>query len=82
MLFEAEFSDEVQRQIAAKQAKGSSLVERLGLEKQVKKAENTRFKIEGDDENQTQMWRSLMKDCAFYYDQPSILEENKMRKTL
>jgi hypothetical protein len=53
MLFEAEFSDEVQRQIAEKQAKGSSLVERLGLEKQVKLAENTRFKIEGDDENQT-----------------------------
>ena len=28
------------------------------------------------------MWAALMKDCAFYYDVPSVEEENKMKKTL
>lgn len=41
-----------------------------------------RFTIGGDDENQTLMWRSLMKDCAFYYDVPRIEEEVSMKKTL
>ena len=41
-----------------------------------------RFKIEGDDDNQTLMWRSLMKDCAFYYDVPTISEEVAMKRTL
>ena len=28
------------------------------------------------------MWRSLMKDCAFYYDAPTIREENEMKSKL
>ena len=28
------------------------------------------------------MWGALMKDCAFYYDVPTIDEEVKMKKTL
>ena len=28
------------------------------------------------------MWGSLLKDCAFYYDVPTIEQENKMKKTL
>ena len=28
------------------------------------------------------MWRSLLKDCAFYYDVPSIDDEVKMKRTL
>ena len=42
----------------------------------------TRFTIPGDDENNTKMWESLMKDCAFYYDVPTIDDEIQMRKTL
>ena len=41
-----------------------------------------RFTIEGDDENQTKMWSALMKDCAYYYDVPTINDENKMKRTL
>jgi|DEB0MinimDraft_12_1074336.scaffolds.fasta_scaffold57808_1 hypothetical protein len=82
MLFEAEFSKEIERQIAAKQAnKDKSLVERLGLQTE-SVDRNARFAIAGDDESQTLMWRALMKDCAFYFDAPSIDQENKMRRTL
>ena len=28
------------------------------------------------------MWKSLMKDCAFYFDTPSINQENKMKSKL
>merc|ERR1711885_21618 len=28
------------------------------------------------------MWRALMKDCAFYYDAPTIKEELSMQKTI
>ena len=42
----------------------------------------TRFTIPGDDENDTRMWESLMKDCAFYYDVPTVEDEIQMRKTL
>ena len=28
------------------------------------------------------MWGNFMKDCAFYYDVPTIDEENKMKRTL
>ena len=70
MLFEAEFSKEIERQIAEKASNNNkSLVERLGMEK---KKTGGRFKIEGDDENQTLMWRSLMKDCSFYFDVPTL----------
>lgn len=81
MLFEAEFSKEIERQIAEKASnKNRSLVERMGMDQ--KQTGAGRFKIEGDDENQTLMWRSLMKDCTFYFDVPTIKEENAMRKTL
>jgi len=82
MLFEAEFSKEIERQIAQKQAtKGKTLVERLGLQAE-SVDRNARFTIAGDDENQTLMWRALMKDCAFYFDAPTLEQENKMRSTL
>lgn len=68
--------------MALKQALGSrTLVERLGIEqKTVDRGQ--RFTISGDDSSQTLMWRSLMKDCAFYYDIPSIHNENEMRSKL
>ena len=28
------------------------------------------------------MWRAMMKDCAFYYDAPTIDEEVDMKKKL
>ena len=28
------------------------------------------------------MWRSMMKDCAFYFDAPTISEENEMKTKL
>ena len=82
MLFEAEFHKEVEKQIAHKQAtKDKPLVERLGI--QTKTVDrNARFKVEGDDQYQTIMWKSFMKDCAFYYDAPTIQDENKMKRTL
>ena len=27
-------------------------------------------------------WRALLEDCAFYFDEPTIKQETKMRKTL
>jgi hypothetical protein len=30
-----------------------------------------RFKVEGDDAQQTKKWEALMTDCAFYYDKPT-----------
>jgi hypothetical protein len=83
MLFEADFQREVERQIAHKQAtKDKTLVERLGIKNKEERNPLQRFKVEGDDENQSLMWKSFLKDCAFYYDVPSIEDENKMRSTL
>jgi len=82
MLFEAEFQREVETQIAHKQAtKDKTLVERLGIEN-TQPDRLARFKVEGDDKFQTLMYKSLLKDCAFYFDVPSIKDENKMKKTL
>jgi hypothetical protein len=81
MLFEAEFKSEVEKQIALKAAsKDKSLVERLGIKAEVDR--DQRFKIQGDDEHRTLTWKAFMKDCAFYYDVPSMDDENKMKKTL
>ena len=84
MLFEAEFHREIQRQLAEKQANaGKTLVEQLGTQKsRPAPLKPTRFKVEGDDENQTLMWRELMKDCAFYFDVPTLEEERDMRSLL
>ena len=83
-LFDQEFAAEVERQIAEKQAnKGKSLLEKMKLDSVTQKNELApRFKIDGDDSYQTLMWRSLMKDCAFYYDVPTLDDELKMRRTL
>ncbi len=59
---------------------GKTLVEKLGTATPIKKVE--RFSVEGDDSFGTLMWRSLMKDCAFYYDAPTINEEIEMQKTI
>lgn len=42
----------------------------------------TRFSIPNDDQHRTKMWDSLMTDCAFYYDNPTIDQERKMKQTL
>ena len=82
MLWEAEFNQEIERQIAAKQAKqGKSLVERLGIAEE-RPDRHARFTVEGDDSSNTLMWRSLMKDCAYYFDVPTLDQENRMRRTL
>ena len=82
VLFEAEFQKEVDRQIANKQATaGAPVAVRLGI-KHDDPRPNQRFIIAGDDEDQTLMWRSFLKTCAFYYDVPSVQDENLMRTTL
>ena len=82
ILFEAEFQKEVDRLIAEKQAnKNKTLAEKLKVEHR-SPLQNQRFSIEGDDEMQSEMWKSFLKDCAYYYDVPTIDDENKMRRTL
>ena len=81
MLFDAEFQAEVQRQLAVKRS-GATLAEQLGVEKQASVADRKRFTVANDDANQTLMWRALMKDCAFYYDAPTIEDEVAMKKKL
>ena len=80
MLFEAEFRKEIDRQLAEK--KSGSVIDTFGKMTKVEPLKPTRFVIAGDDANQTLMWRSLMKDCAFYFDVPTLDEERSMRKTL
>ena len=84
MLFEAEFQNEVNRQLAERQANaGKTIAEVYNAENpHPEPVKPTRFAIEGDDANQTLMWRSLMKDCAFYYDVPTLDHEKSMRRTL
>ena len=74
----------MQRQIAEKKAKGDkTLVEKLGQDVlESRDRLSSRFDVNGDDENKTLMWRSLMKDCAFYYDVPTLEDELKMKRTL
>ena len=81
MLFDAEFQAEVQRQLAAKRS-GATLAEQLGVEKQDGTSLRKRFTVANDDSNQTLMWRALMKDCAFYYDAPTLEDEVAMKKKL
>jgi hypothetical protein len=40
------------------------------------------FSVEGDDEHQTLKWNSALKDSAYYFDQPSIQQERKMKNKL
>lgn len=40
------------------------------------------FKVEGDDKFKSKKWESMLSDCAFYFDEPSLREESKMKKTL
>ena len=84
MLFNAEFAKEIDRQIEEKKSvPGGTLPEALGLEiAQLPDTSLHRFKIENDDENQTLMWRSLLKDSAFYFDHPDINQEREMKKLL
>lgn len=64
------------RLIAEKQTyKTKTLAERMRVAHQDPN-QNQRFAIEGDDEQQSLMWKSLLKDCAFYYDVPTINDEN------
>ena len=83
-LFDQNFQAEVQRQIAEKQAKkDKTLVEKLGQDAPEQRDRlSSRFVIQGDDENKTLMWRSLMKDSAYYYDVPTLDDEVKMKRTL
>ena len=76
ILFEMEFAKEIEKQLAHKRAnKGKTLADKMGLteENEYKGYDPLkRFTIEGDDEYNTLMWRSLFKDCAYYYDVPTI----------
>ena len=80
MLFDAEFRREIDRQLSEK--KSGSAVETFGKMAKPAPLRPTRFVIEGDDSNQTLKWRYLMKDCAFYFDIPSLEEERSMKSTL
>lgn len=40
------------------------------------------FKIDGDDKFKSLKWQSMMKDCAFYYDKPTLQDESAMKRTL
>ena len=40
------------------------------------------FKVPGDDKFKTKKWESMLSDCAFYFDSPSIKDESAMKKTL
>ena len=81
ILFEMEFAKEIEKQLAEKRTlKDKTLAEKLGYVKQADPLK--RFTIEGDDENKTLMWRSLFKDCAFYFDVPTIQEEIEMKRNL
>ena len=85
VLFDQEFAAEVERQIAEKKAlKGKSLAEQMKLDGKNTPANMPapRFAVAGDDEHNTLMWRSLMKDCAYYFDVPTIEDEVKMKRTL
>ena len=84
MLFEAEFLKEIDKQLAEKQTgAGKTLAEQMGVHKtKPVPIKATQFTIQGDDANNTRMWESLMKDCAYYYDVPTIEDEIHMRKTL
>ena len=42
----------------------------------------TPFTVEGDDQYKSLLWKSMMKDASFYFDQPSLEDEQSMRKKL
>ena len=81
MLFDAEFSAELKRQADARKS-GETLAEKLGVERTAIPGRPKRFRIENDDAHGTLMWRALMKDCAFYFDAPTIDDEVSMKRTL
>ena len=82
MLFDAELAKEIERQVNEKKS-GATLAEKLGVDgPEVGVHRAKRFTIAGDDGKQTLMWRALMKDCAFYFDAPTIDDEVSMKKKL
>ena len=84
MLFEAEFAREVNRQLAEKQANpGLELPEQLGITRaDTDSLRVKRFTVAGDDEHKSKTWANFMKDCAFYYDVPTMDEERAMKRKL
>ena len=77
MLFEAEFAREVNRQLSEKQNNpGLPLPEQLGITRaDPASLRPQRFVVEGDDEHKSKTWGNFMRDCAFYYDVPTLEEE-------
>lgn len=77
----------MQRQLEqAKADAGKHYAEKVDHDKYVKVAEAKKpqkFVIEGDEPTlQPKMWASAMRDASYYFDQPSIEQEAKMKKTL
>jgi len=41
-----------------------------------------RFKVAGDDKFFSGKWEAMMRDCAFYYDAPTLEAETEMKRKL
>ena len=79
-LFDAEFQAEVERQLAIKRGQsGMTLAEKTGASKQDEFLHSTKVKT-FEDENKA--WTTLMKDCCYYYDHPTLNQEKQMRYNL
>ena len=61
----------------------SETVNKADYQQPFNPAKPTRFTIENDDPTyQPLMWSSAMRDAAYYFDEPSLKQEIKMKKTL
>ena len=69
----------------AERAKAKSYAETVDRSKYTKEdalVYKKAFRVEGDDKFKSKLWGSMMTDASFYYDNPTLQDEQEMRKKM
>lgn len=74
-IFEQEFDKAVQRELNLRKARADQVYNQHAIEQErdLRGIEYPKpFVVEGDDQHKTQKWNLLLKESAFYFDDPTI----------
>ena len=86
-LFQAEFNQNVAHLLAEKRMGGDGVYERKREDREYKMLDEYKrpkpFTLSVvDDQYHSKMWGSLLKNCAFYYDEPEVEDKIEMKNKL
>ena len=84
--YQRDFDKYLNEALAEKQAEAKKLyaekVDRLDYTPEEGYVVTKPFKVAGDDKLRTGHWNELLRDSAFYYDQPTVDEKREIKRTL